>query len=68
MNTEKVRGILAIVVVVGVLLVCALLALLPLSSGAQNASDYVSILKDFGGLFSGIVGSIIGYYFGKNQS
>jgi hypothetical protein len=64
-NTEMVRGILALVVVVGVLVVCGLLAILPLIGGVQNAKDYVAVLKDFGGLFSGIVGAIVGYYFGK---
>jgi len=67
MNTTKIRGILALVVVIGVLIVCGLLAILPLVGGVQNEQDYVGILKDFGGLFSGIVGTIIGYYFGKKE-
>jgi hypothetical protein len=66
LSTENVRGALALIIVVGVLLVCASLALLPLVGGVQNAKDYAAMLKDFGGLFSGIVGAVIGYYFGKS--
>ena len=67
MNTEKIRGILAIVVVASVLSVCGLLLILPLLGGVQEAKDYAASAKDFGGLFSGIVGTIIGYYFGKRD-
>tara|TARA_R110000772_G_scaffold220774_8_gene331206 strand:- start:294 stop:512 length:219 start_codon:yes stop_codon:yes gene_type:complete len=68
MDTQKVRAILAITVVSGVLFICALLVLLPLIGGVQNASQYTSVLKEFSGIFSGIVGTIIGYYFGKSGS
>jgi hypothetical protein len=68
LSDDNVRPLLALVVVIGVLLVCALLALLPLLGGVQNPQDYVSMLKDFGGLFSGIIGMVLGYYFGKSGS
>ena len=34
-------------------------------SGLQNSKDYLAALKDFGGLFSGIIGTVMGYYFGR---
>jgi len=67
MNIEKVRSVLAITVVSGVLVISGLLVLLPLLGGVQNAMQYTDVLKDFSGIFSGIVGTIIGYYFGKSN-
>lgn len=68
MNIAKVRAILAFSIVGGVLLVSALLVLLPLIGGVQNPEAFLGALKDFGGLFSGIVGTIIGFYFGKSSN
>ena len=65
LKDDSVRGAIAIVIVVGVLGVSACLALLPLAGGVHNAPDYISMLKDFGSLFSGLVGTVLGYYFGK---
>ena len=65
-TTDAVRALIALSIVLGVLFVCALLVLLPLIGGVQNTQDYTTMLKDFGGLFSGIIGTIIGYYFGKS--
>ncbi|MGP9767469.1 hypothetical protein ACT3UM_17300 [Halomonas sp. AOP13-D3-9] len=68
MDHEKVRAILALSVVIGVLAVAALLVLMPLAAGVQNATDYLKALKEFGAIFSGIIGTIIGFYFGKSKS
>lgn len=68
MDHEKVRGILALSVVIGVLAVAALLVLMPLATGVQNSTGYLAALKEFGAVFSGIIGTIIGFYFGKSQS
>jgi nitric oxide reductase large subunit len=67
LTTDSVRAIIALSIVLGALLVCALLVLLPLLGGIQNTQNYTAMLKDFGGLFSGIIGTIIGYYFGKSS-
>ena len=66
-STDAVRALLALSIVLGVLFVCAILVILPLIGGVQNTQDFITILKDFGGLFSGIIGIIIGYYFGKSD-
>ena len=66
LTNENVRAVLALTVVLGVFAVRAVLVLLPLLGGVQNTQSYVMMLKDFGGLFSGIVGTIMGYYFGKS--
>jgi hypothetical protein len=65
LSDDSVRGAIAIIIVVSVLGVSACLALLPLAAGVYNAPDYISMLKDFGSLFGGLVGTVLGYYFGK---
>ena len=67
MKTETVRGIIAIAVVITVLVVGALLFLLPALGGMQNVSDHVANAKEFVAVFSGIIGVIVGYYFGKKD-
>lgn len=60
MNIEAIRAVLAITIVVGVFMVSALLIL----GGVQ---DGTKIMKEFSAVFSGIVGTIIGFYFGKDK-
>jgi hypothetical protein len=59
MNINKTRSILAITIVVGVFLTTSLIIL----SGMQGG---VETMKEYSGTFSGIIGTIIGYYFGKS--
>ena len=61
MTNQKVRSILAIMVVGGVFLVSSLIIL----SGMQEG---INMVKEFVGVFSGVVGAIIGYYFGQSDS
>jgi len=67
MNPNQIRGWIALIVVVVVLLTTAFLAVAPLVGGVQNVADFQTVMKDYGSLFSGIVGTIIGYYFGKKD-
>jgi hypothetical protein len=61
MSIEKTRSILAITIVIGVFLTASIIVL----SGMQDGID---LAKEFSGIFSGIVGTIIGFYFGKKDS
>ena len=67
LTVPVVRALLALIVVAGSLLVCSALVVLPMVSGLQNAKDFISAAKDFGALFSGIIGTIVGYYFGQSS-
>ena len=61
MTNQKVRAILAITVVVGVFLMTAIIII----GGGQ---DSIKTMKEFSGVFTGLIGTIIGYYFGKKDT
>lgn len=64
-STDTVRDILALVTVIGFVVITAVLAIVfPLFALAKPA-DMTNYLKDLSSIYSGIVGLIIGYYFGK---
>ena len=67
MKPETVRGAIALVVVGGVVLTSAILALVPLLSDYEEAraTPYYEFVKTYTGIFSGIVGLVFGYYFGR---
>lgn len=67
MKVETVRGVLALIVVGGVLIIAAILFLLPVLGGVQNVAEHRENAKEFVAVFSGIVGVILGYYFGKKD-
>jgi hypothetical protein len=67
-SPATVRAILAIIIVTGCFVVCAALVVLPMLSGLQNAKEFVGVAKDFGAIFTGLIGTIIGYYFGQSTS
>jgi len=64
MNISIVRAIISIVVVLGFFIVSAGIVLTPVIGG-YPPEPYTDHLKTFGSLYSGIVGLIIGFYFGK---
>jgi len=66
MNTEKTTSILSIMVVGSFLLTSTIITIFPLLVG-RPATDFIEHLKVFGGLFSGMVGIILGYYFGQKK-
>ena len=62
---DKVRDTLALVTVIGFVLITAVLAIVfPLFALAPPEKMMI-YLKDLSSIYSGIVGLIIGYYFGK---
>ncbi|GAB0151486.1 hypothetical protein [Marinobacterium sp. BA1] len=66
MTDERVRQIIAFGVIGGFLFCCICIALV-MVLGFLDPRDGLSILKDFSGVFSGIIGLIVGYYFGKQN-
>jgi hypothetical protein len=69
MRVNTVQAIIAILVVGGFIVVTGVLALWPLLSESDvGASTYSSYLKDISGVYSGIVGVIIGYYFAQQST
>jgi hypothetical protein len=67
MKSDRIRGHIALIVIVVVLATTSFLAIAPVCGGLQNAADFQSVLKDYGSLFAGIVGTIVGYYFAKKD-
>lgn len=68
MKNETIRGIIALLVVGGVVLTSSILTLVPIISHyeADRAAIYSEFLKTYTGIFAGIVGLVFGYYFGKS--
>jgi hypothetical protein len=64
-SADTVRDILALVTVIGFVLITAILAIaFPLLALAPP-DKMINYLKDLSSIYSGIVGLIIGFYFGK---
>lgn len=66
MKDNKIRGLLAIVIIVFVLGTCSYLVLNEYYYNFRGVGDpeaKFKALKEYSALFSGIVGMIIGYYF-----
>ncbi len=67
MTENKVRSLLALLVIGGFLFVnTAIIAVILI--GLVDAKSGLMVLKDTIAIFSGVVGIIIGYYFGKRES
>ncbi|MBS1210185.1 MAG: hypothetical protein H6R19_2583 [Proteobacteria bacterium] len=64
MTENKVRMAIAFGVVGGFVLCCICIAAV-MMLGFLDPKDGLSLLKDFAGVFSGLIGLILGYYFGK---
>ena len=68
MTLNKVRTILALMVVGVFMLITAAMALFPLfAPDAVDASKYSDYFAKTASVYTGIVGVIIGYYFGRNH-
>ena len=65
MATDRVRGFIAICIVITTCIVLLLLTIL----NALNAEEgsYTDMMKTWGSVMSGTLGTILGYYFGKGQ-
>lgn len=71
MNDDKVRAILSIIIVLTFMIVTGIIAVYVYANdlaGVADASKTSEHLKDYSALFTGIIGIIIGYYFGKSPS
>lgn len=66
MNIHKIRTLLALILVGGFSIVCFLTVILVIT-GILQSKDGTEILKTFSSVYSGFVGLIIGYYFGKHE-
>lgn len=66
MNVSKLQATLGIVVVVVFVFVTGVVALTPVVGGYPPA-PYTEHLKTFASLYSGIVGLVIGYFFGQKS-
>lgn len=64
MKVTFVQGVLSILTVTVFLLVTAIVALAPVVGGYPPA-QYTEHLKTFASLYAGIVGLIVGFFFGR---
>jgi hypothetical protein len=64
-STDRVRNILALVTVIGFVLITAVLAIVFPLFALASPDKMIVYLKDLSSIYSGIVGLVIGYYFGK---
>ncbi len=64
MRISKLQAILSILIVGVFLTVTAIIALTPVLGG-YPPQPFTEHLKTFSSLYSGIIGMIIGYFFGK---
>lgn len=69
MSTERVRAFIAIVVVGVFMLITGVMALFPLLSPRNvDVNIYADFFSKTASVYTGIVGVIIGYYFGRDTS
>lgn len=62
----RIRDIISLIVVTGFVGVIAILALLPILTD-QDPARATQVLKDFAAALSGVVGAIVGFYFGRRE-
>ena len=62
----KPQDVISLVVVTVFILVTASLAVVPLFAGLP-AQEYTGSMERFASLYAGIVGTVLGYYFGRTH-
>lgn len=68
MTTPKVRAVLAIVVVGTFMTITAVMALFPLFARTNvDVQGYADFFAKTASVYTGIVGVVIGYYFGRSE-
>ena len=67
MEVSKLQAIISILVIAAFILVTGIVALAPVIGG-YPPEGYTEHLKTFASLYSGIIGLIIGFYFGRTRS
>jgi hypothetical protein len=69
MGTERVRAVLAILIVGVFMGITAFMALFPLITPAHvQLGDYSDFFAKTASVYTGMVGVIIGYYFGRSST
>lgn len=67
MNTSTVRAVLALVIVGVFMMITSVMAIYPLFSESNVELDmYANFFSKTASVYTGIVGVIIGYYFGRS--
>jgi len=66
-TVTKLQALLSIIVVVSFVFVTCVVALTPVVGGYPPA-PYTEHLKTFASLYSGVVGLVIGYFFGQKAT
>lgn len=66
MKPDNVKAIISLVLVIAFVITSSLLAIIPPLTGAP-AGEYTEQLQNYWTLYSGVIGVIIGYYFGKKE-
>jgi hypothetical protein len=64
-SLDRVRDTLALVTVIGFLGITAVLAIMFPLIGLASPDSMIAYLKDLSSIYAGIVGLIIGFYFGR---
>ncbi len=67
-NDSKTRNFLALVVVCGYVMTIVVLALVPPLLKIGDPTIISEWMKTFGSLFSGTVGVVMGFYFGRSTA
>jgi hypothetical protein len=66
MSTENIRAILALMIVGVFMIITAFMALYPLLTPQQvQLNDYADFFAKTSSVYTGIIGVIVGYYFGR---
>ncbi len=68
MKVERVRSILGLLIVGTFMLITGIMALFPLFAGGNVDFDsYAGFFAKTASVYTGIVGVVIGYYFGRSE-
>ena len=69
MEGSRIRGILAILVVGVFMIITGVLAIFPVFCSQEvDTAKYADFFNKTAGVYTGIVGVVIGYYFGRSTS
>ena len=65
-SNDRIRNLLALLIVSGFVIGLAILAIvIPIMEG-KSMDDAFRYIKDISSIFNGLIGMIVGYYFGKS--
>jgi branched-subunit amino acid transport protein AzlD len=69
MTTDTIRAILALLIVGVFMVITAFMALFPLLTPQQvQLNDYADFFAKTSSVYTGIIGVIVGYYFGRSTT